>query len=85
MGVFAGPCYVVTANGILDYFGQTVNTAARLQGAAAGGEVVLLDELAEEALAAGWLGPHRLGERFEASLKGIDAPVRLVRIPVDKP
>jgi len=42
VGVYAGPCYVVTANGILDYFGQTVNLAARLQGAARAGDVILV-------------------------------------------
>jgi adenylate cyclase len=85
VGVYAGPCYVVTANGILDYFGQTVNLAARLQGAAGAGEIVLTDALAEEALALGWLGQRRLGERFDAILKGLDAPVKVTRIPVDAP
>lgn len=85
VGVFAGPCYVVTANGILDYFGQTVNTAARLQGAAGPGEVVLLESIADEAAEHGWLGTHTPGERFSATLKGLDAPVRVARIHVDRP
>lgn len=85
VGVFAGPCYVVTANGILDYFGQTVNTAARLQGAAAAGEVVLLESVANEASQHGWLGVHAPAERFDASLKGLDAPLRVARIHVDRP
>lgn len=85
VGVYAGPCYVVTANGILDYFGQTVNLAARLQGAAGAGEVVLVEAVAEEAHQQGWLGEHALGERFNAVLKGLDGPVRLTRVPVDRP
>ncbi len=85
VGVYAGPCYVVTANGILDYFGQTVNTAARLQGAAAGGEVILLESTADEAHEQGWLGVHQPGERFDAVLKGLDQPVRCARIVVDRP
>jgi adenylate cyclase len=85
VGVYAGPCYVVTANGILDYFGQTVNTAARLQGAAGPGEVILVEAVADEAQRDGWLGEHAPGERFEAVLKGLDAPVRVVRIHVDRP
>ena len=32
LGIYSGPCFAVTANGLLDYFGQTVNIAARLQG-----------------------------------------------------
>lgn len=85
VGVYAGPCYVVTANGILDYFGQTVNTAARLQGAAGAGEVILVESVAEEAQQNGWLGAHKPAEHFEASLKGLDAPLRVVRIHVDRP
>jgi class 3 adenylate cyclase len=85
VGVYAGPCYVVTANGILDYFGQTVNTAARLQGAAGPGEIILVESVADEAHQAGWLGQHAPGERFEASLKGLDAPMRVARIHVDRP
>ncbi|HVY28211.1 MAG TPA: DUF5939 domain-containing protein [Polyangiaceae bacterium] len=84
VGVYAGPCYVVTANGILDYFGQTVNTAARLQGAAGAGEVILVDSVASEAHEQGWLGSHAPGERFDATLKGLDAPVRVARIHVDR-
>jgi len=84
IGVYAGPCYVVTANGILDYFGQTVNLAARLQGAARAGEVILVDAVADEAQQQGWLGSHVPGERFDAVLKGLDAPVRVARIHVDR-
>jgi adenylate cyclase len=85
VGVYAGPCYVVTANGILDYFGQTVNLAARLQGAAGGGELVLIEAVADEALESGWLGHHQPAERFDAVLKGLDAPVRVTRVIVDRP
>lgn len=85
VGVYAGPCYVVTANGILDYFGQTVNLAARLQGAAGAGELVLIEAVADEALHSGWLGAHRPSERFDAVLKGLTAPVRVTRVVVDRP
>ncbi len=85
VGVYAGPCYVVTANGILDYFGQTVNLAARLQGAAGAGEVILVEAVADEAAEHGWLGKHRPGERFDAVLKGLEGPVRVARIAVDTP
>lgn len=71
IGVYGGACYCVTANGVLDYFGQTVNVAARLQGEAHAGEVVLTEQLASDAVEHGWLGDHTVGERFEASLKGV--------------
>lgn len=84
IGVFAGPCYVVTANGILDYFGQTVNLAARLQGAAGGGEIVLTEQAADDALERGWLDGLAVGERFSADLKGLPEPVRAARVIVDR-
>jgi adenylate cyclase len=80
LGVFGGPCYVVTANGILDYFGQTVNVAARLQGEARSGELIVASELADRAIAAKRLDPRTIVERYDAKLKGVDGPVRLVRI-----
>jgi class 3 adenylate cyclase len=83
VGVFVGPCYVVTANGVLDYFGQTVNVAARLQGAAGAGELVLADTLAEQAFTQGWLGPGLARERFQAELKGLDAPLTATRVRID--
>ena len=41
LGLFRGPSFLVNANGVLDYFGQTVNIAARLQAQAASGELVI--------------------------------------------
>ena len=82
VGVFTGPCYAVTANGALDYFGQTVNVAARLQALAEAGELVVPAELASRAEAEGWLEGARCSARFSASLKGLDAPVEAVRLGV---
>jgi class 3 adenylate cyclase len=36
-----GPCIAVTLNDRLDYFGSTVNLAARLEGQSTGGDVVI--------------------------------------------
>ncbi|MEI9941709.1 MAG: DUF5939 domain-containing protein [Pseudomonadota bacterium] len=83
IGVYAGPCYVVTANGILDYFGQTVNIAARLQGAAGPGEIVIDGLFADEAERSGWLSNFSISEHFEARLKGLPNPVRVARIIAD--
>lgn len=41
IGLHAGPCIVVNSNQRLDYFGQTVNVAARVQGLAEGDEIVI--------------------------------------------
>lgn len=83
IGVYAGACYVVTANHVLDYFGQTANLAARLQGEAAGGEVVLTEELAASAIESGWLPSGAPRETFSAQLKGIARPLRLTRARLD--
>ncbi|MEZ4219367.1 MAG: adenylate/guanylate cyclase domain-containing protein [Polyangiaceae bacterium] len=83
VGVHSGPCYVVTANGVLDYFGQTVNLAARLQGAAAGGELVLTRGLADQAREQGWIPEGTQATEFSAELKGLAEPIAAVRLALD--
>lgn len=80
LGLHGGACYVVTANGILDYFGQTVNIAARLQAQADSGELVVDEELGERAIAKGIVDPSEVAERYSAKLKGVDSEVRVMRI-----
>ncbi|MGV7796029.1 adenylate/guanylate cyclase domain-containing protein, partial [Mycobacterium kansasii] len=48
VGVHAGPSVVVTLNDRLDYFGSTVNMAARLQGQSAGADIVLSEATASD-------------------------------------
>lgn len=49
LGLYAGSCIAVTAGGVLDYFGSTANTTARLEHQCRGGEVVVSDAvLADE-------------------------------------
>jgi class 3 adenylate cyclase len=79
VGVHAGPCVVVTLNGRLDYFGSTVNMAARLQGQSTGGDIVLSrvvadDPAVREVLAA---MPKR---RETIALKGFAEPVGFIRL-----
>ena len=47
MGIHSGPAIMVTLNGRLDYFGTTVNMAARIQGLANPGEVVFSEAVYE--------------------------------------
>jgi adenylate cyclase len=84
LGVFGGPCYAVTANGVLDYFGQTVNLAARLQAEARSGELVVPEALCERALATKAIPDFFVRERYEARLKGIPKPLAVARIKVGK-
>lgn len=84
LGIHGGPCYVVTANGTLDFFGQTVNVTARLQGLAESGEVVLQSETLARlppALRAGLTA----SEPFQARVKGVPQPLSLVRLKLNHP
>ena len=79
LGVHMGPSVVVTLNDRLDYFGSTVNMAARLESQSAGGDVVLsravADDPAVQALLAG------VARRDESvGLKGFSEPVGFVRL-----
>ena len=78
LGLFAGACYVVTANGALDYFGQTVNVASRLQHLAASGELIIPSET-YVGLDDGVKASLLVIERFEAHVKGVENPLALVR------
>jgi class 3 adenylate cyclase len=85
VGVHEGPCVAVTLNGRLDYFGTTVNLAARIEHESAGGEIVASAEIYDGATASEPSGPMRVrGEPFVTQVRGISAPVRLYRIaPID--
>jgi class 3 adenylate cyclase len=79
VGIHAGPCIAVTLNGRLDYFGSSVNLAARLQGESAGGDIVLSEAVAEDPSAAVILDGLDASTETTA-LKGFDTPVTFRRI-----
>jgi class 3 adenylate cyclase len=81
IGLHEGPCLAVRANERLDFFGTTVNVAARLQALAHGGEIVIAQELLEHEGVARVIERHGLRTApFEASLKGIGQVQRLVTL-----
>jgi len=84
VGMFAGPCYLVTANKILDYFGQTVNIANRLQCQFQGSQIILPAEIAKCAQTHGWFTGARVTEHFAANLKGLSEPLPAVRLVADR-
>jgi class 3 adenylate cyclase len=45
VGIHTGHCIAVRQNGVLDYFGSTVNLAARLVSLSAGDDLVVSDEV----------------------------------------
>ncbi len=84
-GIHHGPCIAVTLNGQLDYFGSTVNLAARLQGQAGGGGIVLSEAVAGDpavsALVAGWPRPVDTTSAT-VLLKGFAEPVAMQELQV---
>ncbi len=78
LGLFAGPCYVVTANDAIDYFGQTVNCASRVQHLADSGQIVLEEDLYAE-LPEDERAALRVVEKVETRVKGVEHALRLVK------
>lgn len=48
IGLHRGPCIAMEANGVVDYFGTTVNLAARVQGQAGAHEIALSPAMLED-------------------------------------
>jgi class 3 adenylate cyclase len=81
IGLHSGPCIAVDFNDRLDYFGRTVNIAARVQGVAGAGEIACTEPVFEalgvrEALE----GQGFVEERASVPLKGIIGDVPVVRL-----
>jgi class 3 adenylate cyclase len=83
VGVHHGPAIAMTANDRLDYFGRTVNLAARVASQSRGGDVVVLREVLDRAGPSLFTGRDGLSrEPFTARLRGLAQDQRLVRITV---
>jgi adenylate cyclase len=85
LGVHAGPVIAMTANGRLDYFGRTVNVAARLGEQSRGRDVVLLRQVFDRAMPALSQSARAPAvEPFTTLLRGLDSESELVRLAVDQ-
>jgi class 3 adenylate cyclase len=84
LGLHLGACIAVTAGGVLDYFGSAVNTAARLEHQCHGGEAIISEAVLADPEAREALAGRDLTEE-EATLRGLNEPVRFVRIAGGKP
>jgi class 3 adenylate cyclase len=79
LGLHCGPCIAVTLNDRLDYFGRTVNLAARLQGESRGGDIVLSETMASDPAVTTVL--EALEPVAESAVvKGFPEPVALRRV-----
>jgi class 3 adenylate cyclase len=85
VGLHKGPCIVVNLNDRLDYFGSTVNIAARLPAFSQGGELVFTEEINNDSEVQEFLAENiRLGELhpFTGNVKGFDEPFTLWKLKV---
>ncbi len=82
-GIHHGPCIVVNLNDRLDYFGSTVNIAARLPGFSAGNEVIISESIRSDPDVQEFLEkslrPDSLS-RFQAEIRGYDEPLSLSKM-----
>jgi class 3 adenylate cyclase len=81
LGLHQGPCIAVNLNDRLDYFGSSVNIAARLEGQSQGGDVVISKMMSDTASVQIVLQERGLRvEPYTASLKGFEGQYQLFRV-----
>lgn len=72
-GLNTGPCIAVTLNDRLDYFGSTVNMAARLENLSSGSDVIISRSVYDDAKVRELIETDGLSAvSFDMSLKGFD-------------
>ena len=82
IGIHEGPCLAVTLNDRLDYFGQTVNIAARVQGLAMSSAIFATGSVVEHPISSKLLVTEGLTpEAQRAALRGIADEVTVYEIP----
>jgi class 3 adenylate cyclase len=86
LGLHRGPCIAVNANDLLDYFGSTVNIAARAQNESLGGDLVVTPEVLADPGVQQVLARERPGiTAFDCRLKGFTQAFTLTRLWVGGP
>ena len=80
MGLHSGPALAISAGQSVDYFGQTVNIAARVQGLADAGDICLTSALNDnDAIPALLASAGYRGNAELARLKGVSAAEQIYR------
>ena len=81
VGIHHGPCIAVTLNERIDYFGTTVNMAARVQGLSDGRDVMASGAIFGESNAAEYLRERGwASESFTTSLKGLKSSYQVFKL-----
>jgi class 3 adenylate cyclase len=82
IGIHEGPCLAVTLNDRLDYFGQTVNIAARVQGLASERAIFVTKPVVEDPQTARLIEQNRLAPAEQlAALRGVADKMAVYQIP----
>ncbi len=82
IGIHEGPCLAVTLNNNQDYFGQTVNMAARVQGLASSRAIIVTKPVVDDPKAAKILESSGLHPTMQhAALRGIGDEMMVYEIP----
>ena len=82
IGIHEGPCLAVTLNDRLDYFGQTVNIAARVQGLAVSRSIFATGSVVEHPIASRLLQEAKLQPLAQrAAVRGIADELIVYEIP----
>lgn len=79
IGISMGACVTVTLNDRLDYFGTTVNRAARVQAKSQGRDLLLTENLRSDAGVAKLLQNYSITS-MDVSLKGLESSTRIDRV-----
>jgi class 3 adenylate cyclase len=79
IGAHCGPSIAVTLNENLDYFGQTVNVAARVQSLADAGEICISEALYSAPGVSALLAGHKV-VAFDAPLRGVEGNACVYRV-----
>jgi class 3 adenylate cyclase len=79
IGVHRGASIAVTLNERLDYFGQTVNIAARVQSLADGDEICITEDVHDAAGVTEIVAPYSV-VKGDAELKGVSTPMSVYHL-----
>jgi class 3 adenylate cyclase len=82
IGIHEGPCLAVSLNDRQDYFGRTVNIAARVQGLATSRSIFATRRIVTDSEASKLLQSHGIAATLEKrSLRGIAKQIEIFEIP----
>ena len=81
VGVHSGACISVTLNERSDYFGTTVNTAARVEGLSQGNDIIFTESLLSYAEAIVKTSNYQY-QQSSANLKGLSEPITVFNMSI---